>query len=725
MELKGLWLFSLTFLIVVWLIVFGLEIDWLELDIELMTWLEIGNNFFSPTEVGIWQICLPSLLSIIAAMLLQYFSPQPGFWSRLIAAIIAITLVTQYIIWRLLGTLYLANVWIGCLSVLFFLAELLNYISTISFYAQTVQVRDRSQAADHFSQAIINGTYQPSIDILIPTYNESIDILTRTVIGCQSINYPQKKIYLLDDGCRPEIEKLSKYLGCFYIERVDRSHAKAGNLNHALKLTSGELITIFDADFVPAHNFLERTAGFFQNPQVALVQTPQNFYNTSSFLVNLKVDHLISNDVDLSFQYMEAGRDALDSPLCSGTSFIIRRSALGEIGGIPTQSITEDFYTSMKLISLGYKVIYLNEVISAGAAPENISAYINQKLRWAQGNLQLLFCPENPPLFNPGLNLTQRLVHFSAIIFWCTAITRLFYLLLPAFSLIFDIYAINPTIPGILMFFLPYYIFNLCIFNWLNGGLRSIIWSDVFDILMCFPVTIAVCRTLISPFKGRFKVTPKGVVLSKITINLQLGIPLILTAIAYFIGGFRHLGGIADPSDEIASLVITLIWSFYNLALLSVCIQATIEIPQERRFLRFPHNLNCQLDLATETVPVKTINLSEGGALIQVPESIQLSQLPKTAKLYIPDLTDTGTMVRIVRNFQQDEQVYLGLEFIGLSLLQTRNLVKYIFCFPYQWQPARTTELKAAAAFLQTVFRFYPLAEARGQLVDIPPRSQV
>jgi cellulose synthase (UDP-forming) len=715
-ELKGLWWFCLTLLLVVGFGVFGLEIDLSEWEIELSAWLEASHNFFAPTEVGLLQICLPTGFSVVAAILLQYFSPQPGYWSRLIAGIIAIALVTQYMLWRLLGTLYLPNFWIGSLSVLFFLAELLNYISTISFYAQTVSVRDRSQEADYLSQAIIDGTYQPTVDILIPTYNESLDILTRTVIGCQLINYPRKTIYLLDDGCRPEVQKLAQYLGCFYIDRVDRSHAKAGNVNHALKLTSGELITIFDADFVPAQNFLERTVGFFQNSQVALVQTPQNFYNTSSFLLNLRVDHLIGNDVDLSFQYMEAGRDALDSPLCSGTSFIIRRNLLEEIGGIPTQSITEDFYTSMQLLNQGYKVIYLNELISGGAAPENISAYINQKLRWAQGNLQLFFCPQHPPLFYSGLTFIQRLVHFCAIIFWCTAITRLFYLLLPAFSLIFDIFAINPTIPGILIFFLPYYIFNLCIFNWLNGGLRSIVWSDVFDILMCLPVTIAVCKTLISPFGVRFKVTPKGVVLSKISINWQLGIPLILIAICYCIGLLRHFLGIADPSDEAASLAITLTWSFYNLALLSVCIQSTIEVPQERRFLRFEHKLTCQLKLLSEILEGHTLDLSEGGALIQIPSTMPLSQLPETAKLYIPAIADTDFKVKIVRKFRHKEQIYLGLEFSQLSLMQTKNLVKFLFCLPDRWQPTRTKEIKAARAFLQTVFRFYPLAEARGQL---------
>jgi cellulose synthase (UDP-forming) len=138
-----------------------------------------------------------------------------------------------------------------------------------------------------------------------------------------------------------------------------------------------------------------------------------------------------------------------------------------------------------------------------------------------------------------------------------------------------------------------------------------------------------------------------------------------------------------------------------------------VEIPQERRFLRFKHNLDCQLELANEIVNATTVDLSEGGALIQIPDTIQPSQLSETVKLSIPTITDRGFRVKIARKFRQEGKNYLGLEFIKLSSLQTRHLVNFIFCRPCRWQPIKTTEFQAAIAFLKTVFRFYPLAEAR------------
>src|SRR5207247_10130726 len=99
----------------------------------------------------------------------------------------------------------------------------------------------------------------PDVDVFIPTYNESTQIVRRTAIGAQAIDYPRKNIYVLDDGRRPEMEAMTRSLGCFYITRPDNHHAKAGNLNHALGRTTGELVAIFDADHVPVRSFLQQT----------------------------------------------------------------------------------------------------------------------------------------------------------------------------------------------------------------------------------------------------------------------------------------------------------------------------------------------------------------------------------------------------------------------------------------------------------------------------------
>jgi cellulose synthase (UDP-forming) len=217
-------------------------------------------------------------------------------------------------------------------------------------------------------------------------------------------------VYLLDDKRRPAMRSLAEELGCIYICRPDNRHAKAGNLNHAMKQTQGELIVSFDADFIPTREFLTRTVGFFQDPQVALVQTPQTFYNGDPIKHNLGLGGVLTNDQDLFFRLVQSGRDTFNCVICCGSSFIMRRQAVEKVGGIPTDTLCEDLLTSVKLQAAKYKVLYLNEALSAGASAENIGGYIDQRIRWGQGTLQTLFCSLNP-LTMPGLNLVHWLTN--------------------------------------------------------------------------------------------------------------------------------------------------------------------------------------------------------------------------------------------------------------------------------------------------------------------------
>jgi glycosyltransferase involved in cell wall biosynthesis len=120
-----------------------------------------------------------------------------------------------------------------------------------------------------------------AVDVYITTYNESPDLLRSTILGALNMRY-RHETYVLDDGHRSEVRRLAEGLGARYISRADNLHAKAGNINHALALTSGDFIAIFDADHVPHPQFLERTLGRFSDQRVALVQTPQEFYNVDS-----------------------------------------------------------------------------------------------------------------------------------------------------------------------------------------------------------------------------------------------------------------------------------------------------------------------------------------------------------------------------------------------------------------------------------------------------------
>ena len=163
------------------------------------------------------------------------------------------------------------------------------------------------------------------------------------------MEYGPKTIYLLDDTPRPAIKALAAELGCEYITRPDNQHAKAGNLNHAIPKTQGELLALFDADFVPTTNFLTRTLGFFQDPQVALVQTPQSFYNPDPIARNLGLEDVLTPEEEVFYRQIQRVRDGAGAVVCAGTSFVLRRAALPAMGGFVTDAESDAFFAGILL----------------------------------------------------------------------------------------------------------------------------------------------------------------------------------------------------------------------------------------------------------------------------------------------------------------------------------------------------------------------------------------
>jgi cellulose synthase (UDP-forming) len=325
----------------------------------------------------------PTVTLFVISLVIMRLSPLPRTWSRVLVVGILLALAIRYLLWRSLSTLNLSNPLEGMFSVGLFCLEMVVLSSSMIQLFLMLRVSDRRQEANRLAPAVVDCQFTPAVDVLIPTYNEPAYLLKRTVIGCQAIDYANKRIYLLDDTQREEIRQLAKELKCGYITRPDNRHAKAGNLNHALTHTDGALIVVFDADFIPTKNFLARTIGFFQDETVALVQTPQSYYNADPIARNLGLDNIVAPEEEVFYRQIEPIKDSAGSVVCAGTSFVVRRSALEQIGGFVTESLSEDYFTGIQLSAQGYRLVYLNEKLSAGLAAENIAAYATQRLRWA------------------------------------------------------------------------------------------------------------------------------------------------------------------------------------------------------------------------------------------------------------------------------------------------------------------------------------------------------
>ena len=196
---------------------------------------------------------------------------------------LSLFLYLRYIIWRALYTLPTDDLISMIVGGTVYLAELYGLCQFLFFTYQSWAPTDRRP---------VPITAYPTVDIMVTVVDEPLSLLRQTLIGCLAQDYPRDRftVHVLDDGHRRETKALAAELGCGYLTRPDRPrHAKAGNLNHALRMTDGELIAVFDVDHIPTRMFLADTVGFFNNPSVAIVQTPHHFYNPDIFQRNLRV----------------------------------------------------------------------------------------------------------------------------------------------------------------------------------------------------------------------------------------------------------------------------------------------------------------------------------------------------------------------------------------------------------------------------------------------------
>ncbi len=686
------------------------QLNCLDMIPDLLSFWQWGQAFFSLVGISLNSLLLPSTTGLaITFLIIQLFPSSPPVWARATVSGILLLMGLRYIVWRLFVTLNLSDPLNGSLSLLLFAIEVMAFVTNLGSIVQMNCTTDRSPEADRMSEAVIKGTYCPWVDVLVPTYNEPVELLRRTIIGCQAMDYAYKRIYLLDDQRRPAMRSLAEELGCFYINRPDNRHAKAGNINNALKQMSGELVVLFDADFIPTRNFLTRTVGFFQNYQVALVQTPQTFYNSDPIANNLGLKSIVANEQDMFFRVLQPGRDAINAVICCGTSFVVRRKNIDKIGGIPTESIAEDLLTSLKIQAAGYRVLYLNEALSAGAAAENVGGYIDQRSRWGQGTLQTLFCKTNP-LTMPGLNLGQRFFHGLGLLYWPLAGLQVVILLMPLAYLLLGLAPLQVEFNEMLVFWLPYYLVSLVVFAWLNGRTRSVFWADVYTTLICFTLAVMVVKTFISPFGKGFKVTPKGISSQGIKVNWHVASPLFVALALYTIAVGIHLFGLQRTTNS-DSLALNLFWGIYNMCVLALTIQVAIDVPQQVLSLDFPHQLSCKLCFGNQQFEGITVNLSEKITMIKFASTVLPTQLPTTGFLHIPSIGLSHLPVVF-----QSKNLVVGthevkLEFTNLDLKQERQLVEFLFCQPGQWQKTHISEAKSLWSFFSSVFRLYPLTE--------------
>jgi cellulose synthase (UDP-forming) len=254
-------------------------------------------------------------------------------------------------------------------------AELFNLIQAVGFW-WTASTDSRRSPAPPLGRA-------PDVDVLVPVYGEPVEVVEPTLAQARSMEGARVRVHLLDDGGDDEMKELARRAGAVYHRRAGSAGAKAGNINAALERTSGEFVVILDCDHVPSPRFLTETLGHMADERVAFVQTPQYYANHGEGLVA----GAAWAQQALFFGAIARGKGNLGSIFCCGTNVLFRRSALDQVGGFPTHSVTEDFELSVELHQRGWRSVYVPEVLASGLGPEDMASYVSQQQRWARGCL--------------------------------------------------------------------------------------------------------------------------------------------------------------------------------------------------------------------------------------------------------------------------------------------------------------------------------------------------
>jgi cellulose synthase (UDP-forming) len=402
-----------------------------------------------------------------------------------------------YLVWRAAMTLSGAP---PVYAALFYLAEVHLFLSSLVFY-RLLAPPDLEREHPTVPDAV------PSLDVLIATYREDVDLVRTTAVAARDMDLPHRT-FLCDDGDRPEMAALAQALGIGYFARGVNTDFKAGNLNHALARTDGELVLFLDADHVPRRQLLTRLVGWFEDLRVGFVQVPQVYYNVDSFQhVEVAQSGTLWHESSIFQHRMQNGAAIVDGPLFVGTGALMRRSALDAIEGIATGTITEDVHTSMRLHAAGFRSVHVDEALGVLLAPDTPYAYARQRLRWAQGAMQIL--RRENPLWKQGLSWPQRVAYFATWMGFLASYPLLLFYLAPALYVLFDLAPVSVDAAVGVPIIAAHVAWDLAVYRLLGAPEARFLFGERFR-MTTLSVNLRASLRLLKPDGLVFLVTPKG-----------------------------------------------------------------------------------------------------------------------------------------------------------------------------------------------------------------------
>ncbi len=542
-------------------------------------------------------LCWGLVIILIIAKPLSFFQKP---FARILFLLIVTFISLRYSLWRTFDTLFYTGPIDFIMMALVYLAEV--QVSAVHYINLFVNLWPLKRRVTPLPK---DQSLWPSVDVYIPTYTEDMEITRVTATAALWLDYPKDKlhVYILDDGSSEqrrnnptlasaawqrykEMQEMAANLGVGYLTRERNEHAKAGNLNEALKKTDGDLILILDCDHVPAQDFLQKTVGWFlKDKKLFLVQTPHFFINPDPLEKRMGSFGNAPGEHEMFYRASHPAMDQWNSSFFCGSAAVLRRKYVEEVGGIAGDTITEDCETALGLHGKGYNSAFIDRPMVCGLSPETLEDFLIQRTRWCQGMLQIGFL-KNPALL-PGLSMAQRTCYTSAYLFWFFGFARFLFFIAPTLFILFNLKIYHASSIQVLAYAMPNLFISFITSDYLFGKFRWPMYSECYEGLQSIFLLPAVLGVIYNPRKPTFKVTPKGQNQTHAMLSPLAGPYYVMVSIMLISIPVAIYKWFAEPLYRDV-LAICGSWLLYNLVVTFSSLGIFWERSQIRRHHRFP-----------------------------------------------------------------------------------------------------------------------------------------
>ncbi|WP_239151461.1 glycosyltransferase family 2 protein [Virgisporangium aurantiacum] len=484
--------------------------------------------------------------------------------STRVAVSIALVVTIFYVLF-LLNPEYRGNTW---LWIVVLLAEGVTVFNALAMWWTVLAYEPRPDAPEVYTwrRKLATRELAPTIDVLITVYGEPLEIVLVTIRAARDMDVAHRT-WVLDDGDSDLLRAACAEEGVDYLRRTEHSHAKAGNINAALKRTTGEFVVILDADHVPSPDFLLRALPHMHDPLVAFAQTPQAFPAARGLVATGAAE-----SQRIFYELVLPGKNYFNAVFCVGTNVIFRRRALDELNGMYTASNSEDIWTSIELHRRGWRSVFVPETLARGLAPDSLLTYFKQQFRWAYGAFEVLL---RGGLFRrKGLTMDQRFQYVLAGVNYLLSVAVVVFMFLPAVYLLFGISPIRADTTTWLVHYVPFYLLIVLVTVLQVGGFRL---AAIVTSIGAAPVHVRALFMVLLRRKAGWTATNAG---SGGLPGVELVLPHVALLLVNLMAVGVGLNALTMRGADTTGIMLSLVWACIYVLVLGRVIGEAVFAPR-------------------------------------------------------------------------------------------------------------------------------------------------